>query len=153
MTLYWQYLKPENPKVRQRLGVLCLSEIIFIDVCYKYSQLHHFKAIYGMMKPFYSKLSKALPSSQRMIYLINQHQLQALHILLLTKIQTQYPWVSYTIVAVFKNQRIQRHKSLKQIATRGKIQWIGSMDVNYLCCWMLKVTLFRFNSRIFMLQM
>ena len=26
--IYWQYLKQENPKVRQRSGVLCLSEII-----------------------------------------------------------------------------------------------------------------------------
>ena len=31
----WQYLKQENPKIRQRSGVLCLSEIIFIAVCIK----------------------------------------------------------------------------------------------------------------------
>ena len=90
--VYWQYLKQENPKVRQRSGVLCLSEIIFIAVWYKNSQLHHFKAFYGMIKRFYSKLFKGLPSYQRIVYLINQHQLalQALHISLTSKTQTKY---------------------------------------------------------------
>ena len=120
--IYWQYLKQENPKVRHRSGVLCLSEIIFIAVWYKNSQIHHFKAFYGMIKRFYSKLFKALPSYQRMIYLINQYQmvLQALHISLTSNTQTACAWVDSTTLPVCKNQRIQRHKSLKQIATRGK---------------------------------
>ena len=120
--IYWQYLKQENPKVRQRSGVLCLSEIIFIAVWYKKSQLHHFKAFYGMIKRFYAKLFKLLPSYQRMIHLINQHQLalQALHISLASNAQTNCAWVDSTTLPVCKNQRIQLHKSLKQIATRGK---------------------------------
>lgn len=93
--IYWQYLKQENPKVRQRSGVLCLSEIIFIAVWYKNSQLHHFKAFYGMIQRFYYKLFKALPSYQRMVHLINQHQLalQALHISLTSSAQTACAWV------------------------------------------------------------
>ncbi len=91
--IYWQYLKQENPKVRQRSGVLCLSEIIFIAVWYKNSQLHHFKAFYGMIQRFYYKLFKALPSYQRMVHLINQHQLalQALHISLLLALKQLVP--------------------------------------------------------------
>jgi len=106
--IYWQYLKQENPKVRQRSGVLCLSEIIFIAVWYKNSQLHHFKAFYGMIKRFYAKLFKALPCYQRIIYLINQHQLalQALHISLASNAQTTCAWVDlqlypYVKISVF----------------------------------------------------
>ena len=54
--IYWQHLKQENPKVRQRLGVLCLSEIIFIAVWYKKSKLHHLKAFYCMIQRFYAKI-------------------------------------------------------------------------------------------------
>jgi hypothetical protein len=120
--IYWQYLKQENPKVRQRSGVLCLSEIIFIAVWYKNSQLHHFKAFYGMIQRFYYKLFNALSSYQRMVHLINQHQLalQALHISLTSSAQTACAWVDSTTLPVCKNQRIQRHKSLKKIATRAK---------------------------------
>jgi hypothetical protein len=54
--------------------------------------------------------------------LINQHQLalQALHISLASNAQTACAWVDSTTLPVCKNQRIQRHKSLKQIATRGR---------------------------------
>lgn len=138
--------KTRNPKVRQRSGVLCLSEIIFIAVWYKKSQLHHFKAFYGMIKRFYSKLFKGLPSYQRIVYLINQHQLalQALHISLASNAQTTCAWVDSTTLPVCKNQRIQRHKSLKQIATRGK----SSMDVSCMCWWMLRENLFTPNSQM-----
>lgn len=120
--IYWQYLKQENPKVRQRPGVLCLSEIIFIAVWYKNSQIHNFKAFYGMIQRLYAKLFRGLPSYQRIVYLINQHQLalQALHISLTSNARTACAWIDSTTLPVCKNQRIQRHKSLKQIATRGK---------------------------------
>lgn len=56
------------------------------------------------------------------IYLINQHQLalQALHISLVSSTKTACAWGDSITLLVCKNQRIQRHKSLKQIATRGK---------------------------------
>ncbi len=72
-----------------------------------------------MIKRFYSKLFKALPSYQRIVYLINQHQLalQVLHISLASNAQTTCALMDSTTLPVCKNQRIQ---SLKQIATRGK---------------------------------
>ena len=54
------------------------------------------------------------------------------------------------LTPVCKNQRIQRHKSLKQIAT---LQWGGSMDVSCMCWWMLKGNLFKRNSRMGISQM
>jgi len=75
-----------------------------------------------MIKHFYAKFFKALPSYQRIVYLINQHQLalQAWHLPLTSSAQTTGAWVDSTTLPVCKNQRIQRYKSLKQIATRGK---------------------------------
>jgi len=34
--------------------------------------------------------------------------------------QSSYSWIDSPILAVCKNQRIQRHKSLAAIVTRGK---------------------------------
>ena len=66
-----------------------------------------------------------------MVYLINQHQLtvQALHLSLTSSAQTTCTWVNSTTLSVCRNQRIQRHKSLKQTTTRGK----SSMGWFYRC--------------------
>ena len=40
----------------------------------------------------------------------------------------QYLWIDSTTLPVCKNQRIQRHKSLAKIASRGK----SSMAVSYM---------------------
>ena len=58
-----------------------------------------------------------------MIHLINMHQL-ALHTLYVTFTKSQnvqYLWIDSTTLPVCKNQRIQRHKSLVRIPSRGKI--------------------------------
>lgn len=57
-----------------------------------------------------------------MIHLINRHQLalHALHVALMRGQDTQYLWIDSTTLPVCKNQRIQRHKSLVKIASRGK---------------------------------
>ena len=57
-----------------------------------------------------------------MIHRINVHQLalHALHFALMKDQQSSYLWIDSTTLAVCKNQRIQRHKSLAAIATRGK---------------------------------
>lgn len=75
-----------------------------------------------MIKHFYRALFKALPSYQRIVYLINQHQLalQALHFSLVKPVEETYAWIDSSTLPVCKNQRIQRHKSLKEVATRGK---------------------------------
>ena len=84
-----------------------------------------------MIHRFYAKLFKKLPSYQLIVYLLNTHQLalHALHVTLNSSTQTKCAWVDSTTLPVCKNQRIQRHKSLKQIATRGK----SSMDWFYGC--------------------
>ena len=57
-----------------------------------------------------------------MIHLINMHQLalHALHVALVKDQYKQYLWIDSTTLPVCKNQRIQRHKSLVRIASRGK---------------------------------
>lgn len=57
-----------------------------------------------------------------MIHLIQSHQLalHALHFALMKDQQNAYLWVDSTTLPVCKNQRIQRHKSLAKIASRGK---------------------------------
>lgn len=119
---YWQYLKQEKLKIRIRPATLTLSEIVFIAVYYKISQFTHFKAFYQSFRHLDVKLFRALPSYERMIYLIHQHQLalHALHYALTKPQQGELLWLDSTILPVCKNHRIQRHRSLKSIATRGK---------------------------------
>ena len=56
------------------------------------------------------------------IHLIKRHELalHALHVALMKGQDTQYLWIDSTTLPVCKNQRIQRHKSLVQIASRGR---------------------------------
>jgi IS5 family transposase len=57
-----------------------------------------------------------------MIHLVNTHQLalHALHFAVMKDDQSSYLWIDSTTLPVCKNQRIQRHKSISSIATRGK---------------------------------
>lgn len=57
-----------------------------------------------------------------MIHLIKRHELalHALNVALMKGRDTQYLWIDSTTLPVCKNQRIQRHKSLVQIASRGR---------------------------------
>ena len=57
-----------------------------------------------------------------MVYLISEHQLalHALHLALMKDCQSSHLWIDSATLPVFKNQRIQRHKSISAIATRGK---------------------------------
>lgn len=56
-----------------------------------------------------------------MIHLINIHQLvlYALHVALMKGQQNPYLWIDSTTLAVCKNGRIQRHKSLAKNALKG----------------------------------
>ena len=51
---------------------------------------------------------------------MHQLALHALHVALMKGQRSQYLWVDSTTLPVCKNQRIQRHKSLAKIASRGK---------------------------------
>lgn len=121
-SVYWKYLKQLKYRIRVRSTTLSLSEIILIAVWYKTSQFNNFKAFYTSLNHNYSNLFKYLPCYQRMISLINMHQLaiHALHFTLMKDKQNSYLWIDSTTLPVCKNQRIQRHKSLSDIATRGR---------------------------------
>ena len=120
--IYWKFLKQSRHFVRIRPTQLSLSEINFIAIWYKCSHFNNFKAFFAAVKHNYSHLFKCLPCYQCMIYLINTHQLalHALHYGLMKEHTSNYLWIDSTILAVCRNQRIQRYKSIISIATRGK---------------------------------
>lgn len=119
---YWRFLKQIRRCLRIRTAQLSISEIIFIAVWYKCSHFNNFKAFFSALKQDKSHLFKSLPCYQRMIHLVNTHQLalHALHFALMKGHQSSHLWIDSTVLPVCKNQRIQRHKSLSAIATRGK---------------------------------
>lgn len=119
---YWEFLKQSYRCLRVRPSQLNISEIIFIAVWYKCSHFTNFKAFFLWLKQDKYHLFKNLPCYQRMIHLINMHQLalHALHVALIKDKDAPYLWIDSTTLPVCKNQRIQRHKSLSAIATRGK---------------------------------
>ncbi|NHC04469.1 IS982 family transposase, partial [Acinetobacter sp. 187] len=121
-TTYWNFLKQSNRSLRIRTAHLTISEICFIAIWYKCSHFNNFKAFFIWLKEDKNHLFKYLPCYQRMIHLINMHQLalHALHVVLMKDQGTQYLWIDSTTLPVCKNQRIQRHKSLAKIASRGK---------------------------------
>ncbi|WOE33340.1 MULTISPECIES: IS982 family transposase [unclassified Acinetobacter] len=119
---YWKFLKQSNHCLRIRTGQLSISEIIFIAIWYKCSHFNNFKAFFSWLKQDKCHLFKSLPCYQRMIHLINMHQLalHALHVALMKDQYKQYLWIDSTTLLVCKNQRIHLHKSLVRIASRGK---------------------------------
>jgi len=119
---YWQFLKQSHLFSRARTAHLSISEITFIAIWYKCSHFTNFKAFFTWLKQDKRYLFKYLPCYQRMIHLINMHQLalHALHVALMKGQRSQYLWIDSTTLPVYKNQRIQRHKSLARIASRGK---------------------------------
>ena len=119
---YWKFLKQCRHSVKIRPAQLSISEINFIAIWYKCSHFNNFKAFFTFLKQDKSHLFKSLPCYQRMIHLINMHQLalHALHVALMKDQSSQYLWIDSTTLPVCKNQRIQRHKSLAKIASRGK---------------------------------
>ena len=121
-SIYWNFLKKNFRCSRVRSAQLSISEITFIAIWYKCSHFNNFKSFFAALKYNNSHLFKHLPCYQRMIHLMNTHQLalHALHFALMKDQQSNYLWIDSTILPVCKNQRIQRHKALSTIATRGK---------------------------------
>lgn len=119
---YWEFLKYSNKRLRMRSSQLKISEIVFIAIWYKCSHFNNFKAFFFSLKKNHSQLFRYLPCYQRMVDLIRTHQLalHALHFALMKDCQSNHLWMDSTTLPVCKNQRIQRHKSLAKIATRGK---------------------------------
>ncbi len=119
---YWEFLKQSQRCIRIRPAQLSISEIVFITIWYKCSYFNNFKAFFSWLKQDKVHLFKSLPCYQRIVHLINMHQLalHALHVALMRGQHSQYLWIDSTTLPACKNQRIQRHKSLAKIATRGK---------------------------------
>ena len=119
---YWKFLKECHHCLRIRTAQLSISEIIFIAIWYKCSHFNNFKTFFSSLKQDKSHLFKSLPCYQRMIHLVNTHQLalHALHFAVMKDHQSSYLLIDSTTLPVCKNQRIQRHKSISSIATRGK---------------------------------
>lgn len=128
---YWEFLKQNRDSLRIRTARLTISEICFIAIWYKCSHFNNFKAFFAWLKEDKIHLFKYLPCYQRMIHLINIHQLalDALHVSLMKGQDKLYLWIDSTTLPVCQNQRIQRHKSLAKIAIRGK----SSMGWFYRC--------------------
>ena len=93
-----------------------------IAIWYKCSHFNNFKAFFSWLKQDENHLFKSLACYQRMIHLINMHQLalHALHAALMQDQCSQYLWVDPTTLPVCKNKRIQYHKSLAKIVSCGK---------------------------------
>ncbi|ENW80014.1 hypothetical protein F908_02211 [Acinetobacter sp. NIPH 284] len=121
-SIYWKFLKQNLTCLRIRPAQLSISEIVFIAIWYKCSHFNNFKAFFRALRHNDFHLFKSLPCYQRMIHLINTHQLalHALHFALMKDHQSPYLWIDSTTLPVCKNQRIQRHQSMIEIATRGK---------------------------------
>ena len=118
---YWDFLKHSKKRFRVRSSQLKVSEVVFIAIWYKCSHFNNFKAFFLSLKQNYGDLFQYLPCYQRMVCLINAHQLalHALHFALMSDCHSIYLWIDSTILLVCKNQRIGRHQSIKPIATRG----------------------------------
>ena len=110
---YLEFLKQSKHCLRIRNAQLTISEICFIAIWYKCSHFNNFKAFFSWLKQDKSHLFKSLPCYQRVIHLINMHQLalHALHVAMMKGQCNQYLWIDSTTLPVCKNQRIQRHKS------------------------------------------
>ena len=89
---YLKFLKQSGRCLRIRPSELSISEIIFIVVWYKCSNFTHFKAFFLWLKNDRYHLFKSLPCYQRMIHLINAHQLalHALHFALMRNHQSSF---------------------------------------------------------------
>lgn len=120
--VYYQFLKQQKTCSRVRCASLNISEIVFIVIWYKCSHFTNFKAFFTSLNNHHRSLFQGIPCYERMIYLIKRHHLalHALHFYLMKGCEQPYLWIDSTSLPVCKNQRIQRHKALIQIATRGK---------------------------------
>ena len=83
--IYWKFLKQSNHCLRVRTAQLSISEITFITIWYKCSHFNNFKVFFSWLKQNKSHSFKGLFCYQRIIHLINMHQLTpyALHVALM----------------------------------------------------------------------
>lgn len=94
---YWKFLKQSNRCLRIRTSQLSIS-ITIIAIWYKCSHFNNFKAFFSWLKQDKCNLFKSLPCYQRMIHLINMHQLalHALNVALVKDQYKQYLWIDST---------------------------------------------------------
>ncbi len=101
-SIYWNFLKQNFRCSRARPAQLSISEITFIAIWYKCSHFNNFKAFFTALKYNNSHLFKHLPCYQRMIHLMNTHQLalHALHFALMKDQQSNYLWIDSGLLPV-----------------------------------------------------
>ena len=128
---YGTFLKQSSHSVRIRTAQLTISEISFIAIWYKCSHFNNFKAFFSWLKQDKSHLFKSLPCYQRMIHLINMHQLalHALHVAVMKAQHSQLIQPLYLSVKISVFNAINHYLKLHLVV---KAQWAGSMAVNYM---------------------
>lgn len=108
--------------IRRRTGYLNLSEPFFIEVLYHFSPFKDFKRFYryGLCYEYRSCFNK-LPSYQRIVAQ-KKNLLVPMTILLyaLSGNETGLYFADSTTLKVFRNKRINQHKTFKGLAARGK---------------------------------
>lgn len=121
---YWnKYLIDNNKKhYKSRVDTLSESELITIEILYQLSGYKNFKEFYNNTLYFILKLYfPNIPSYKRLISLKYKIMVPLLFYLQYNKgKETGIYYIDSTSLPVCKNQRINNHKTFKDLANRGK---------------------------------
>lgn len=121
--IYLQKLKESGQIKRCRDAFLDLSEIIFLATWFHLSHFKTFKHFIGFVHFYHRHDFKSLPTYQRINALVAQHAnaITAFFEALLVKPkQDHIHLIDSTPLAVCKNTRINRHRTFRATAGRGK---------------------------------
>ncbi|MDE2422556.1 MAG: IS982 family transposase [Gammaproteobacteria bacterium] len=121
--IYFKSLKDSGVIKRCRSAFLELSEIIFLATWFHLSHFKTFKHFIAFIRFYHRKDFKKLPSYQRINALVAQHALAitAFFEALLVKANHDHiHFVDSTPLTVCKNTRINRHRTFRNTAGRGK---------------------------------
>ena len=126
-SIYWNFLKQNFRCSIVRPAQLCISEITFIAIWYKCSHFNNFKAFFTALKYNNSHLFKHLPCYQRMIHLMNTHQLAlyALHFALMKDQQSNYLMVEQLV----KGMTAKLYADRSYISHELK-RWLKDQDID-----------------------
>ena len=111
-----------SQKQRNRDSLLCLSEMLFIEILYHFSGFRTFKIFYEYgIKGKYRHLFKALPCYERFVAL-KKHLFMPMTLLLhfLMGDKTGVYFADSTPIKVCHNKRTSKHKVFNGLATIGK---------------------------------
>lgn len=121
--IYLNSLKEAGVIQRCRNAFLELSEIIFLATWFHLSDFKTFKHFIAFVGFYHRNDFKSLPSYQRINALVAQHAnaiIALFEALLIKPKQDQIHFVDSTPLTVCKNTRINRHRTFRATAGRGK---------------------------------